>query len=81
MVFPEDLEKLYELIDEIKPAHLISEYILVSITKNKVDTRLITLTSEDQIIYPYFGGNIDINVKACLKCVEFHSEVIEIYPN
>ena len=81
MAFPEDLKKLYELIDEIKPAHLISEYILISITNQKIDTRLITLTSEDQVIYPYFGGNIDMNFKSTLKCAEFHCEVTEIYPN
>lgn len=51
--FPFKLDGLYKTINEIKPAHLESNYKLKSTTKNKIKFASMTRCAEIITVYPY----------------------------
>ena len=79
--FPYKLDSLYEVIDNIKPAHLRSNYLMTSQTREEVKIGAASLSGEIVTIYPYETKLIEMKVKAQINNVmDIDYEIATIYP-
>lgn len=61
--FPHELTGLYESIEEIKPAHLSSNYKLISIVESKIYSSAVSISAEEIIVYPWQNKKLDSSGK------------------
>lgn len=79
--FPYELNSLYEIIEEIKPAHLGVNYKLKAITKT--DLRVVTygFTGEIIKVYPWTPNNLSSKVDIKIPLMQPRGlETIRTYP-
>lgn len=79
--FPFILNSLYNIIEEIKPAHLECKYKLTSTTKDKIRFATLTRCAETITVYPYNPKQIEF--KGTIKLALGDStgfENITVYP-
>lgn len=79
--FPKEMEDLYWMVDEIKPAHLESRYHLRAITKT--DLRIVSygITGEEIRVYPVIINDIVSKAEIPVKFSQDKSiEKISVYP-
>ncbi|MCS4474863.1 YmfQ family protein [Clostridium botulinum] len=79
--FPYKLDSLYNAINEIKPAHLGTQYNLKSTTKDKIKFASITRCAEEITVYPWNPKNTSVKGKIYIPISNNRSlETITIYP-
>lgn len=79
--FPYKLDSLYNGIDEIKPAHLGTEYNLKSTTKDRIRFASITRSAETITIYPWTPKETQVQGKIYISTSNNRTlETTTIYP-
>ncbi|MHB9947318.1 XkdT-like protein [Clostridium botulinum] len=79
--FPYKLDSLYAAIDEIKPAHLGTEYNLKSTTKDKIRFGSITRSAETITVYPWTPKETHVKGKIYIPISNTNDfETTTIYP-
>jgi hypothetical protein len=79
--FDNFLEDLIEIIEELKPAHLGTNYILTESTKSNVYIGSILLNAETITIYPWTSNSIEMSTNVYIPISNGTSlETVTIYP-
>lgn len=79
--FPYSLNSLYNIIEEIQPAHLEATYNLISTTKSKLNLSTTLLSAETTTIYPYTPKAISLNTNLNIATSNaIDTETTIIYP-
>ncbi|WP_039227492.1 putative phage tail protein [Clostridium novyi] len=79
--FPYSLNSLYNIIEEIQPAHLEVAYNLISTTNSKLNLATTLLSAETTTIYPYTPKTIAINTNLNIATGNaIDTETTIIYP-
>lgn len=79
--FPYSLNSLYNIIEEIQPAHLEAIYSLISTTNSKLNLATTLLSAETTTIYPYTPKAIRLNTKLNIATGNaIDTETTIIYP-
>ncbi|WP_159449954.1 putative phage tail protein [Clostridium massiliodielmoense] len=79
--FPYSLNSLYNIIEEIQPAHLEAVYNLISTTNSKLNLATTLLSAETTTIYPYTPKTIAINTNLNIATGNaIDTETTIIYP-
>lgn len=79
--FPYSLDGLYNIIEEIKPAHLRANYKLISILKSKLYIGTYSSSGEEITVYPYITK--DLSTRGTVNVALGSNAVLEnitIYP-
>ncbi len=78
---PNDLEGIYQAIEDVKPAHIPVDYELVSITKMNLYFGATTLGGETIIVYPWSNKEIQTTGVINIGLLpSINSEVTTVYP-
>jgi hypothetical protein len=79
--FDNFLEDLIEIIEELKPAHLGTNYILTQSTKSNLYTGSVLLNAEIITIYPWTSNSIELTTNIYIPISNGTSlEIVTIYP-
>ncbi|MCD3223931.1 putative phage tail protein [Clostridium botulinum] len=79
--FSYSLNSLYNIIEEIQPAHLEATYNLISTTNSKLNLATTLLSAETTTIYPYTPKVIEINTNLNIATGSaIDTETTIIYP-
>lgn len=79
--FPYSLDGLYNIIEEIKPAHLRANYKLISILSSKLYIGTYSSSGEEITVYPYITK--DLSTKGTINIALGSNAILEnitIYP-
>lgn len=79
--FPYKLDYLYDSIEELKPAHLNANYLIISKTQSKINVGAVSFSGETVTIYPYQAKEIESNVKVEIaNGLDTQYEIVTVYP-
>ncbi|WP_238917266.1 putative phage tail protein [Clostridium sp. YIM B02555] len=79
--FPQGLDSFYEIIDELKPAHLCVKYDLVSVTQGEFYVSGVNFEGEIITTYPWTPSEIENSMDVFIPMTAYAgAETITTYP-